>query len=466
MQTLYSCKFFEFVDDHDLTVVGFLPPTHPNVHHVDLFECDLLRDTVSTFPTEPSDCFALDFFKDCMGRGNLRFASGGGQGDYEYLPKDVGLPVGAGGHSILVLQLHTEQLSEPEDLSLDDLGLDLILSPTPRQFEPGYFQFGYDLQQLLIPGLVEDYTVIARMLSDCTRRAFPKEGVTVTAVNFHTHTYGTSLVLDVVRFDTGQIERIGSNDNFDHHKQMRQSLVEPVVVRPGDEMVLSVNFTNETPNLVWGSMMDKDEMALVGIRTFPSINASYCQSGFLANFARDFEPTFTNFLKAAHDVDPGTVSYRKVGFGVDGVSEVWDTYMGLHADTLSGDNQIFQTQCFDPVFGDEVASLATVLEPKVPMVMKGKCGGRTRMGLHNMPWVDDASSVHDDAESNVADGTADEGTPTDAADEPDQPNPRNSTIGATATVFGVGGVVVLIAGVVILVKHLRQQRKVYVPVNE
>ena len=443
--TAYSCRFYEMPSENEVTVVGFRPPRNEvNLHHVSLFDCTDFVDLDKPIDlTSYPNCLAAPLsIQQCMYSGPM-LVTVNKDGGNEYFSEDMGLSVGGdAGRRVYMLQVHTDKRIDAPEFT-HSLGIDVVLTPNKRQHEAGMILVGSDYGQIYVPGLVENYPLAAYCPSDCTRSKFPPEGVTITAVMFHMHSYGVSSVLDVVRAGTGRVERIASNANFDYHRQDFEVLVEPVVVFPGDELVLSSNFTNDTPYLVVGSMATEDEMNMAFLRSYPRLDTAYCYSGFMDNFYSGSQTKLAEFVRSAHALDRSATSLKEINFRVAGVREIFDNIFATAADTMHG-QEIYTVQCFEKRDHDALAPLSTVLDAKQPFVSHGACDAVTSKGLHNLAWTG----------GDVQDGIRDEDTGGSQVDE------ASSGVGTDA--FGTGvavlallAVVFFVAGVAYLFKRHR-----------
>ena len=446
--TMLSCRMFAMPDDRERTIVGF-KPEHGKadkalIHHTSVYDCTDFIEWGKVSDDEPShpDCYtAPEEIVSCMNTGPMLFTANK-DGSDEYLPEQMGFSLG-GEHAkrVYMLQVHTNKARNAPAFT-HSFGVEIVVTEQKRPYEAGLILMGLDIGQIVIPGLVTDFPVLGKCSSQCTRDKFPEDGVTITAVMFHMHGYGVSSAIDVVRYGTGQVERIASNANFDYHHQDFESLKNPVHLRPGDELVMSSNYTNETPRMVLGSMKTEDEMNLVFLRTYPRMDIAYCYSGLVSKP----EDAFENWVHLATEIS-GLDGHRPVrqpsdvDFRIEGVRDIFDKYFLSEANTDRNDD-VFMTQCFGP--RKPIAELEPGLEQKVPFTLPGTCDTVQRLGLHNRAWPSTTTSPL-------------------ASPDPWSMVIGKDTAGTVVAVAGLLAVVVVIAAVAVLFKKRQGTEAPFAP---
>jgi hypothetical protein len=166
-------------------------------------------------------------------------------------PDNVAFPFGGEGFpEYLVMELHYDNPQMMQGI-VDSSGMRLWYSSTPREHEAGVIEIGhYVTQYHVIPPNTKNFTTTGVMLSDCSNKFFPEDGIHVFANALHTHEVGRGLNLQHVRYNSEcgvyeELEPIDKNLKYDFDFQQINHLKREIILKPGDILQLKCFYGTE-----------------------------------------------------------------------------------------------------------------------------------------------------------------------------------------------------------------------------
>lgn len=125
---------------------------------------------------------------------------------------------------------------------VDNSGLKIYYTPTLRKHDAGILSVGIDpnWRHIIPPG---QRAVISegQCVEECTKRAFPRQGINVFGVMMRTHQIGRAVKLRHLR-ENEEYEPIAVDAHTDSNYQEYRRLDNPVKVYPGDRLIAECTY--------------------------------------------------------------------------------------------------------------------------------------------------------------------------------------------------------------------------------
>jgi Copper type II ascorbate-dependent monooxygenase, C-terminal domain len=134
---------------------------------------------------------------------------------------------------------------EPKQMA-DNSGLRLYLTPTLRQHDAGVLSVGVDPNwRHLIPPGQEKVVSEGHCVEDCTRRAFPPQGINIFAVMMRVHEIGRKVKLRQVR-GREELLPIAEDSNIDINFLEYRRLKNAAKAMPGDRLIAECTYDSSS----------------------------------------------------------------------------------------------------------------------------------------------------------------------------------------------------------------------------
>lgn len=180
-------------------------------------------------------------------------------------PPEAGYPFGPTTVSrYYLLETHYTSPIDGSPGALDGSGLRLYYTPELRRHDAGVISIGIDPNwRHIIPPGQQRVVSSGHCVSECTRQAFPRNGINMFAVVMKTHRIGRQVALRHVR---GTIEQppVASDDNLDADYQEYRKLKSPVKIMPGDHLIAECTYNSSGRSAITlGGLSSREETCLV-----------------------------------------------------------------------------------------------------------------------------------------------------------------------------------------------------------
>ncbi|CAK9077730.1 unnamed protein product [Durusdinium trenchii] len=270
----YVCSLHELPNDREYHLVRFKVKRGTAalvsdgggsvLHHVDMFSCKHLPGAVN----------AIVACGVAMAACDEMLLSGGYSGHGENLPPDTGLSIGPSNKYVMINR-HFYNAKGQAGIIDSGTGYDIWYTPTLRPNSMGRLSI---LQgHLDIPAGATGFTSIGYCPQKCTESMWPSSGITVTSVNFHMHSSGRRIRLQVIRAgqEMPDIARLDPFSDAGANVEVNYKLL------PGDTLRLHCTYDNPSSAMLkWGE--DRyDEMCVVNMLYYPKSELLAC-----ADFAK------------------------------------------------------------------------------------------------------------------------------------------------------------------------------------
>jgi hypothetical protein len=128
----------------------------------------------------------------------------------------------------------------------DNSGLRLYMTPTLRKHDAGVLSVGVDPSwRHLIPPGQEKVVSEGHCVEECTRRAFPRQGINIFAVMMRTHEIGRKIKLRQVR-GREELLPIAEDSNIDINYLEYRRLKSTVNALPGDRLIAECTYDSSS----------------------------------------------------------------------------------------------------------------------------------------------------------------------------------------------------------------------------
>jgi len=278
--TTYYCKLFEipyFNETHHVIKVSTIiqPGNEAIVHHMVVYDCpEHIANQDHEFTEGVCDDFANMPLMQCTGGKKILLAWGIGGAKDLYMPINAGRPIsGQSDTHYIMVEIHYDNQLERSGI-IDNSGVELTLTPTLREMDIGVLAVGtmYDEWGQWIPAGLSNAHNSGFMTSECSENAFPDEGITVFGSFLHQHTAGKAIKYRHIRNGT-ELPPIDINLNYDFNYQQTITFEEPIIILPGDELILDCWLdTSERDYVTTGGEATWQEMCLGFLYYYPAMD--------------------------------------------------------------------------------------------------------------------------------------------------------------------------------------------------
>ncbi|XP_063706695.1 MOXD1 homolog 2 [Culicoides brevitarsis] len=156
------------------------------------------------------------------------------------------------------------------DGMVDNSGLRIYYTPKLRQHDAGVLSIGMqpNWRHIIPPG--QDSVVSeGHCVEECTKRAFPKQGINIFATMMRTHLIGKQVKLRHIR-GREELLPIASDANTDSRYQEFRLLENPIKSYPGDRLIAECIYdTTRRSTLTLGGVSTREETCLVFTMYYP-----------------------------------------------------------------------------------------------------------------------------------------------------------------------------------------------------
>ncbi|XP_037094881.1 DBH-like monooxygenase protein 1 [Pollicipes pollicipes] len=289
-RTMYYCRITKLPafprKVHFIGFQGLIQPGNEGfVHHIIVYECTVpewRRDAFERYVSgqQGARCYSPNMPVDWGRCGHiLAVWAVGGSG--ERLPPGVGIPLREeyGGATYVMAEIHYDNPSVQAGV-VDSSGVRLFYTEQLRDSEAGLLNVGHDIAvtQLVPPGQAE-YVVNGLCHASCTRQWLPPGGVRVYSVLLHSHLAGVRMRLRHVAADGAELAPIAEDRAYVFNYQQTRTLTEPVLVQPGDQLLLECVYdTRQRGNVTFGGLSAENEMCLAFVSYYPRVPLTICWS--------------------------------------------------------------------------------------------------------------------------------------------------------------------------------------------
>ncbi|GAB1600141.1 DBH-like monooxygenase protein 1 [Argonauta hians] len=297
--TTYWCKSFKVPKlTERMHIIQMSPKIQPGnemfVHHMLLYECFTLNDSMKLTPEE--ECYLPNMAFDWTHCRSVFYAWAIGGGKFKF-PEQAGMPIGTTNDPVaFILEIHYDN---PLNLKghIDSSGIEMTLIPATRKYDAAMLEIGYFVDyrrsqfSQLIPPFVSNFRYFGYCLPSCQQHLpisnLPKvwkiPGIKVFGVLLHSHLLGRKMILHHYRNGT-ILPPIVEDISYDFNYQEMKFLNHPVTVLLGDVLkVECVYDSTNVKNFTFGGQSTKDEMCLAYVLYYPKINLTNCLSASASN---------------------------------------------------------------------------------------------------------------------------------------------------------------------------------------
>nr|CAI5864751.1 unnamed protein product [Callosobruchus analis] len=178
-------------------------------------------------------------------------------------PPETGYPMDEQSSRYYLLETH--YLAPMDGGSpIPGAGLRLYYTQELRRHDAGVISIGMDpnWRHIIPPG---QQTVVSsgHCVSECTRQAFPHQGINMFAMVMKTHKIGKKVALRHIRNGV-ELPPIAADDNLDSDYQEYRKIEAPVRVLPGDHLITQCTYNSSARRAITlGGLSSREETCLV-----------------------------------------------------------------------------------------------------------------------------------------------------------------------------------------------------------
>lgn len=191
-----------------------------------------------------------------------------------FIPPQVGTPFGEDPEEYYIVQVHLDNPTLRENIRLD-MALDIYYTPILREHDGGMMIIRHEspglTPSLFFPPQSLDHQIRGICGGECSRRIFPKEGITAYGVLLHTHNHGRRMRFQHFR-NNRELQPIASDDNYNFFYQQVRNIPRLVKILPGDQLVAHCEYDTTASNrTVTGGFSTQQEMCSMAIYFYNKI---------------------------------------------------------------------------------------------------------------------------------------------------------------------------------------------------
>lgn len=258
------------------------------VHHMELFHCEAPVD--EELPAWNGPCSSPDRPEPLEVCKRVIAAWAMGAPPLAY-PEEAGLSVGGSDYSpYVMLEVHYNNPSHRAGY-VDSSGITIYYTGELRRFDVGILEIGLEYtDKMAIPPRQPAFELTGYCISECTRVALPKSGITLVAAQLHTHLAGERVWVRHVRGGV-ELPEMARDDHFStHFQEIRQfKRGRTVQLMPGDALVITCRYnTMDRENVTLGGFGIRDEMCVSYIHYYPKTDLEVCKSSIETAFLQGY----------------------------------------------------------------------------------------------------------------------------------------------------------------------------------
>ncbi|XP_036782022.2 putative DBH-like monooxygenase protein 2 [Manis pentadactyla] len=242
------------------------------VHHILLYACG----GASVLPTGIGHCYGADLTFSLCSQVIMGWAVGGTS--YQF-PDETGFSIGTPQDPQWIrLEIHYSNFHNLAGV-YDSSGIRVYYTAQLRKYDLGILHLGFlTVPVHFIPPGAESFMSYGL----CKTEKFeemngaPVPDIQVFGYLLHTHLAGRAL--EALQYRNGtQLQTICKDDSYDFNLQEARDLQHPVVIKPGDELLVKCHYQTLDRDLVtFGGPSTINEMCLIFLFYYPRNNISSC----------------------------------------------------------------------------------------------------------------------------------------------------------------------------------------------
>ncbi|CAH2006845.1 unnamed protein product, partial [Acanthoscelides obtectus] len=178
-------------------------------------------------------------------------------------PPETGYPMDEQSSRYYLLETH---YTAPTDGGppLPGAGLRLYYTQELRRHDAAVISIGMDPNwRHIIPPGQQKVVSSGHCVSECTRQAFPYQGINMFAVVMKTHKIGKQVTLRHIRNGV-ELPPIATDDNLDSDYQEYRKIDSPTKILPGDHLITQCTYNSSARSAITlGGLSNREETCLV-----------------------------------------------------------------------------------------------------------------------------------------------------------------------------------------------------------
>ncbi|XP_055600153.1 MOXD1 homolog 2-like, partial [Uranotaenia lowii] len=280
--TLHWCKMFKLSDiNRKHHLIRYEPvfdssSSIPYLNHIILHECQGSSPELEIMSRENGrPCYQAD--KSILTCNSIVAAWTRGSEGFSF-PNEAGYPLDSNQARFYLMETHYSSSFEFYEnpttakgkVMVDNSGLKIYYSSSLRNHDAGVLSVGMDPNwRHIIPPGQEHVVSEGHCVGDCTRRAFPRDGINVFAVMMRTHQIGRQIKLRQIRHRE-ELLPIAHDKNTDYNYQEYRRLNSAVRVLPGDRLIAECIYDSSGRTAITlGGLTTREETCLVLTLYYP-----------------------------------------------------------------------------------------------------------------------------------------------------------------------------------------------------
>ncbi|XP_062559085.1 MOXD1 homolog 2-like [Armigeres subalbatus] len=280
--TLHWCKVFKLSDiNRKHHLIRYEPvfdssSSVPYLNHIILHECQGSSPDLEILSREAGRaCYKTD--RSILTCNSIVAAWTRGSEGFSF-PAEVGYPMDSNQARFFLMETHysspTEEVSEnhgvKSKLMVDSSGIKIYYTSSVRSYDAGVLSVGMDPNwRHIIPPGQEHVLSEGHCVGECTRKAFPRDGINVFGVMMKTHQIGRQIKLRQIRYRE-ELLPIAHDKSIDYNYQEYRRLDSPVKVLPGDRLIAECIYdSSKRAAITLGGLTAREETCLVLTLYYP-----------------------------------------------------------------------------------------------------------------------------------------------------------------------------------------------------
>lgn len=244
----------------------------PFIHHMVLYRClgATARELEPHVHHSGYPCYVPDM-PQTYTKCESVYAAWGVGGLAMIMPEKAGLPLGDKPNLYFLLEIHYDNSEYTSDV-IDQSGFRIFFTPNLRRYDAMTLMVGASVDPcIVIPPKRRKFTIAGHADPRCLAPAIPQEGIRIFAVFLHSHLLGRQMKLRHIRNDI-ELPYIASDENYDFNYQEYRYLLQEVIVKPGDHLIVECTYDSTGRNMTtFGGLGTGQEMCLAFILYYPRI---------------------------------------------------------------------------------------------------------------------------------------------------------------------------------------------------
>lgn len=279
--TLHWCKMFKLSDiNRKHHLIRYEPvfdsaSSVPYLNHIILHECQGSSPELEILSRENGRaCYKTD--RSILTCNSIVAAWTRGSEGFSF-PAEVGYPLDSNQARFYLMETHyssslefAEHPAVKSKVMVDSSGLKIYYTSALKTHDAGVLSVGMDpnWRHIIPPG--QGHVVSeGHCVGECTRKAFPRDGINVFAVMMKTHQIGRQIKLRQIRYRE-ELLPIAHDRNMDYNYQEYRRLDSPVRVLPGDRLIAECIYdSSKRSAITLGGLTTREETCLVLTLYYP-----------------------------------------------------------------------------------------------------------------------------------------------------------------------------------------------------